>query len=139
MGNLQQQRALHTHNKEGKYTFSLTVKNAAGTNTRTIKDYIVAKELNAHVAAFSASPTSGKAPLTVTFTDKSTGIPTEWKWTFGDGINSTEQSPKHQYLQEGNYTVKLTVSNAAGSSTKTKTNYIKVTTNTRPGLYSKSK
>jgi len=91
------------------------------------------------VAAFSASPTSGKAPLTVAFTDKSTGSPTKWKWTFGDGMNSTQQNPKHQYLQAGNYKVTLTVTNAAGSNTTTKANYIKVTTNTRPEIYAESK
>ncbi|MCC4765836.1 PKD domain-containing protein [Methanosarcina sp. DH1] len=91
------------------------------------------------VAAFSASPTSGKAPLTVEFTDKSTGIPTRWKWSFGDGTTSREQNPEHQYLQEGKYKVTLTVSNVAGGNTVTKTNYITVTTNTRPGTYSESK
>ena len=91
------------------------------------------------IATFSASPTSGKVPLTVAFTDKSTGTPTKWKWTFGDGKTSTEKNPKHEYLQEGNYKVTLTVTNAAGSSTATKTNYIKVTTNTRPGIYSENK
>ncbi|HWQ50026.1 MAG TPA: PKD domain-containing protein [Methanosarcina sp.] len=49
------------------------------------------------------------------------------------------ESTKHRYLQEGNYTVKLTVTNTAGSSTKTKTNYIKMSTNTRPGIYSENK
>jgi YVTN family beta-propeller protein len=91
------------------------------------------------VANFSANPTSGKAPLNVSFTDNSTGTPTAWKWTFGDGTNSTVKNPTHKYSQEGNYTVKLTATNAAGSNTTTKTNYIKVTTNTRPGIYSKSK
>jgi len=59
------------------------------------------------------------------------------KWDFGDGAYSTTKNPKHQYLQEGNYKVTLTVSNAAGSSTITKTNYIIVTTNTRPGIFLK--
>jgi len=90
-------------------------------------------------AAFSAYPTSGKAPLTVAFTDKSSGNPTAYKWSFGDGTVSREKNPKYQYLQEGNYKVTLTVSNAAGSSTVTKTNYITVTTNTRPGIYAESK
>jgi len=131
------QNPTHKYSKVGKYTVSLTVKNAAGSNTVTKKDYI--KVVTKPVAAFSAKPTSGKAPLTVAFTDKSTGIPTKWKWSFGDGTISREQNPKHQYLQEGNYKITLTVTNVAGSNTVTKTNYIKVTTTTRPGIYSKSK
>jgi len=91
------------------------------------------------VAAFLAAPTSGKAPLNVAFTDKSSGAPSKWEWSFGDGTNSTEQNPIHKYRAEGNYTVKLTASNDLGSNTTTKTNYIKATpTNTRPGIYSKN-
>ena len=78
------------------------------------------------VAAFSASPTSGKAPLKVTFTDKSTGTPTSWKWSFGDKTYSTAKNPVHKYTAAGKYTVSLTVKNAAGSNTKTMSGYIKV-------------
>ena len=78
------------------------------------------------VAAFSASPTSGKAPLKVTFTDKSTGSPTSWKWSFGDKTYSTAKNPVHKYTAAGKYTVSLTVKNAAGSNTKTMSGYIKV-------------
>ena len=38
----------------------------------------------APVAEFSGTPTSGSAPLAVTFTDASTGSPTGWAWFFGD-------------------------------------------------------
>jgi YVTN family beta-propeller protein len=78
------------------------------------------------VAKFSAKPTSGKAPLNVAFTDNSTGAPTSWKWTFGDGKTSTDQNPTHKYTKVGEYTVSLTVNNAAGSNTITKSNYITV-------------
>jgi len=131
------QNPVHKYSKAGIYTVNLTVKNAAGRNTVTKTDYI--KVITKPVAAFSASPTSGKAPLTVAFTDKSTGTPTKWKWSFGDGTISREKNPEHQYSQEGNYKITLTVSNAAGGNTITKTNYIKVTTNTRPGIYSENK
>ncbi|HEY3363402.1 MAG TPA: PKD domain-containing protein [Methanosarcina sp.] len=47
------------------------------------------------IAAFPASSISGKALLTVSFTDKSSGMPTSWKWNFGDGAPSTEKNPKH--------------------------------------------
>jgi len=116
----------HTYGKAGNYTISLTVKNAKGSDTKTIKNYIVANELKAPVAAFSASQTSGKALLTVKFTDKSTGSPASWKWSFGDGSSSFVQNPTHKYSKAGKYTVSLTVKNAKGSNTVTKTEYIKV-------------
>ena len=77
-------------------------------------------------ADFTASPTSGPAPLDVPFTDLSTGAPTSWAWTFGDGATSTERNPVHEYAA-GSYTVALTVSRASESDTITKTAYITVT------------
>jgi PKD repeat protein len=71
-------------------------------------------------ADFTASPTSGPAPLTVQFTDTSAGAPTAWFWTFGDGVTSTEQHPVHTYTTAGSYTVILTVDDAAGSDTERK-------------------
>jgi beta propeller repeat protein len=130
------QNPTHKYSKVGSYTVKLTATNDKGSNTVTKADYI--KVITKPVAAFSASPTSGNSPLNVAFTDESTGLPAKWKWSFGAGKTSTVQNPKHQYLQEGKYKVTLTVINAAGSSTTTKTNYIKVTTNTRSGIYSES-
>ncbi|GAI21143.1 unnamed protein product, partial [marine sediment metagenome] len=60
---------------------------------------------------FSATPISGDEPLTVGFTDLSTsydGI-VSWFWEFGDGENSIEQNPTHTYVDEGVYTVSLTI------------------------------
>jgi len=118
---------VYTYNKAGKYTVSLTVKNAAGTSTKTIKNYITVNAAPTKpVAAFSASPRSGKTPLKVQFTDKSTGSPTSWKWSFGDGTYSTSKSPAHTYSKAGKYTVSLTVKNTKGSNTKTMAGYITV-------------
>jgi PKD repeat protein len=79
------------------------------------------------VAAFSGTPTTGTAPLTVNFTDNSAGNPTSWSWTFGDGATSTAQNPSHAYTQANTYTVSLTVTNAGGSHTLTRTGYVVVT------------
>ena len=119
---------VHTYSAAGNYTVALTASNAAGNNTKTKASYIkVTATLQTPVANFWGSPVSGKAPLNVTFVDNTTGSPTAWNWSFGDGASSTTKSPKHTYSAAGNYTVKLTASNAAGSSTKTKSSYIKVT------------
>ena len=118
----------HTYSTAGIYTVKETVSNAAGKDTEIKTNYItVTSPVNIPVAAFSASPTSGKAPLKVQFTDKSTGTPTSWKWNFGDKTSySTAKNPSHKYSKAGKYTVKLTVKNAAGSNTKTMSEYIKV-------------
>ena len=79
------------------------------------------------VADFSGSPTSGCAALTVNFSDESTGDIDSWSWDFGDGGTSTAQNPSHTYSNAGTYTVKLTATNAYGSDTNTKTDYITVT------------
>ncbi|MDO5839434.1 MAG: PKD domain-containing protein, partial [Methanosarcina mazei] len=47
------------------------------------------------VLQYWGSPRSGTAPLTVTFKDNSSGSPTAWNWSFGDGAYSNEKYPKH--------------------------------------------
>ena len=75
-------------------------------------------------ANFTANTTNGVSPVTVKFTDTSTGNPTSWNWDFGDNSTSNEQNPTHTYTTVGAYTVKLNVSNDAGSSNLTRRNYI---------------
>ena len=66
--------------------------------------------------------------MTVSFTDVSTNTPTSWKWDFGDGSqeNDTTQNPVHTFASPGIYTVSLKATNADGSNTLTKPNYITV-------------
>jgi PKD repeat protein len=123
-----EQNPVHTYAATGTYTVNLTVSNADGSDSEVKTEYIKVTGLSPGkpVAAFSASPASGKTPLTVAFTDTSTGTPTKWKWSFGDGTSSSIQNPKHKYSAAGKYTVTLTVTNAKGSNTVTETDYIKV-------------
>jgi PKD repeat protein len=80
-------------------------------------------------ASFSASPTNGGAPLTVTFTDTSTGTIANRFWNFGDGatVNVTTTGLTHTYSFPGTNTVTLIVSDASGSSTNTKAGLIVAT------------
>ncbi len=81
-------------------------------------------------AAFTADPVSGVAPLLVQFTDASTGTaPLTYAWDYNnDGItDNTTQSPLYTYNVAGVYSVNLTVTNAAGSNSLLRPNYITVT------------
>jgi len=83
-------------------------------------------------ADFSASAREGGNPLPVQFTDKSTNSPTSWAWTFGDGSTSTEKNPAHTYVKSGMYSVKLKVSNPAGSNGLSRSGYIVVSSGPLP-------
>ncbi len=72
------------------------------------------------LAAFSFTPTSPRAGQTVFFVDGSTGGPTAWLWSFGDGTSSTAQNPAHVFASAGSRNVTLTVTNAGGSSSATR-------------------
>ncbi len=60
------------------------------------------------IAAFTASPLAGCAPLLVTFTNTSTGA-TAYHWDFGDGGTDTVANPTHTYLTTGTDTVTLII------------------------------
>src|SRR5689334_21073163 len=78
-------------------------------------------------ADFSASPTSGCAPLVVQFKDSSAGNPDSWQWDLGDGSIVNKRNPGIIYFNPGTYTIKLTVRNAAGDiDSVTKTAFITV-------------
>ena len=116
-----------TYNNPGTYTVSLTVYNDCGPDTETRTGYITVGGPPA--ANFSGTPRSGCAPLTVDFTDQSTGNPTSWSWTFtgGSPSSATGKGPHEvTYNSPGTYTVSLTVYNDCGSDPETKTNYITV-------------
>ncbi|MDD3622180.1 MAG: PKD domain-containing protein, partial [Methanofollis sp.] len=70
-------------------------------------------------ATFEANVTRAMAPATVQFNDTSAGCPTAWSWDFGDGVISDERHPTHTYEEVGEYTVSLTVTNDAGTSSTT--------------------
>jgi PKD repeat protein len=129
------QNPIHTYANAGNYTISLNATNAGGSNTKTVTNYInVTPAPIIPLANFTATPTSGTSPLTVTFTDSSTNSPTSWNWSFGDNgwfntTNVLQRNPVHAYTEEGSYTVSLTASNPNGTHTLTKTGYISVAEN----------
>jgi PKD repeat protein len=115
------QSPTHTYGSQGSYTAVLTATNAGGSTTYSQLIVVSAAIPAPPVADFTADQWSGPAPLPVTFTDTSTGVPASWAWDFGDGQSSIVQNPPtHSYSNIGNFYVKLTVTNAGGSNSITK-------------------
>lgn len=123
------QTASTNYNSAGTYTVKLTATGPNGSNTSTQSYSVKAASTTAPVANFIANPTSGTAPLSVTFTDSSSGSIASWSWNFGDGATSTTQSPSHTYATVGSYTVKLTVTDSKGV-TSVKSSTVNVTAGT---------
>ncbi|MEN6517992.1 MAG: PKD domain-containing protein [Methanospirillum sp.] len=76
---------------------------------------------------FTATPSTGFAPLGVQFTDTSIGNPSSCSWNFGDGGHSTDWNPLHTYEAPGTYTVRHNLNSPVwGISDVVKTDLITV-------------
>ncbi|MAB79413.1 MAG: hypothetical protein CMJ89_08670, partial [Planctomycetes bacterium] len=118
------QSPTHTYTSVGTYTVALTATGPGGSDGETKVDYILVAD--PPVADFTGSPLSGVWPLTVTFTDMTSGNVTAWSWDFGDSGTSVGQNPTHVYTATGVYTVTLTATGPGGSDPETKTDYVTV-------------
>jgi len=124
-----EQNPLHIYESPGTYSVYLTVTDYTGqTSAVSEPDYIVVTEPPV-AADFSAEPREGIPPLSVQFTDLSSGAVAEWLWDFGDGQTGAEQNPLHIYESVGVYDVTLSVHSAQGEDTKTMVQYIAVLDN----------
>jgi len=106
----------------GNYSVLLTVSNgSSSSSTRNIVS--VAAQTPASVpvsASFAMSATMIQSGGTVNFSDQSSGSPTSWQWTFGDGGSSAAQNPSHSFSNAGTYTVTLVARNSTSSGTATR-------------------
>ncbi|MFC2100248.1 C10 family peptidase [Bacteroidota bacterium] len=118
------------YNASGNFNVRLIVSNTSGSDTLLKTNYIhVSSSPPGPVADFTANQTTITEGGTVTFTDLSTGTPNSWTWTFNAGSPSSyvgQTPPNITYYSAGNYDVKLVVSNANGSDSLIKVNYITV-------------
>jgi PKD repeat protein len=111
-----QQNPSHTYSQAGNYTARLTVTDEDN-NQQSDSVSITVTTVQSLSAGIVASPTSGQAPLTVSFTGSASGgtSPYTYSWTFGDGGSSTQRTPSHTYSQAGSFTARFTVTDSNGS------------------------
>ncbi|MDD1729308.1 MAG: PKD domain-containing protein [Methanospirillum sp.] len=135
--NSTEQDPSHTYTTAGSYTVSLRATNnqtgGVGTWNKfiTVTDGVVPEPTPTPVpgeitADFTATPVSGTAPVSVQFTDQSTGNPVSWIWYFGDGSSSTLQNLSHSYGTSGTYSVTLVAQNEKYQGSITKSDIITI-------------
>jgi PKD repeat protein len=127
----------HKYTTVGKYGVKLQIQDQNGYKYNSA-DPVTVNITNGtpkFAALFTAIPSSGPAPLLVSFIDQSTSpvAITNYSWNFGDGsTNSTEKNPSHTYIGVRKYNVTLTITDADGKMTTTeKASYV----NTQPSEY----
>jgi PKD repeat protein len=127
---------LDTHSMVGLYNLLHKVNNTYGGNETTKIAYLNILAPGgggpvAPVAAFSCTPIAGVRNATRTCTDTSTNTPTGWDW-YGFGPNPcftgnvTNQNPLIFPKNFGYCSLGLIATNAGGSDTESKGNYIYV-------------
>ncbi len=91
----------------GTTLVTLVVHGPGGTNEAS-KQISVSPRFAPVNLKVEASRLSGKTPLSVQFTNRSTGDVRAWLWEFGDGHTSTNANPQHTFLNATNYGVAVT-------------------------------
>ena len=126
MSNSSDQNPTISYNIPGTYDVQLVASNSFADNTLLKEDYITVHEkIN---VAFSASEDTVEVGSVVTFTDQSTGNPTNWDWDFegGNPNTSSERNPQVQYNTAGAFKVELIATNPYTSGQETEFNFIHV-------------
>ena len=113
---------IHAFSQDGVFTVKMTAGNAKCRNISSAGPGHTLFINSPPIADFTAVPPEGLSPLTVTFTDTSSGAPADLSWDFGDGSPLAEGSPVlHTFTETGKeYRVTLTATNGHGSTTATK-------------------
>ncbi len=113
----------HTYQSAGTYSASLTVSDGTNQASSSPLTIVVTNLVTANqppVAVAGANPTSGIAPLAVTFSSAGSfdpeGATLAYSWAFGDGSTSTAANPSHTYQTVGTYSAQLTVSDGTNQT-----------------------
>ena len=110
----------HTYDNPGDYSVELTVTDDAGATDIETVTISVTSSNQAPTASINADPTSGDAPLEVTFdasgSSDSDGNIASYEWDFGDGATGSGSSVDHTFDSSGAYSVELTVTDNDGAT-----------------------
>jgi len=115
-----EQNPAHRYAESGVYTVRMSVvDDLGGVSADYVTDVGVADPLPP-VAAFDYSPIEPTTSDIVVFKDQSLHPQEDleivsWEWNFDDGSISMERNPEHRFVEQGTYTVQLTVTDDYGA------------------------
>ena len=114
-----EQNPVHTYSQDGTYNWTLTVLWGGQTCQKSGTITVGGCQITCEA---TVSPTSGSAPLTVSFAASSTATGCSsnvtYEWDFGDGTKSSDQTTSHTYSQAGTYNYTLTAKSGETTCTK---------------------
>jgi outer membrane protein OmpA-like peptidoglycan-associated protein/opacity protein-like surface antigen len=106
----------HQYGEPGVYTVRFTARFTRGEEVRTLRVNVIDAGAPPQILAIHADPASPATRSPVRFSAEVRGErPMEYRWDFGDGTTSTQESPAHTYMEPGTYTVTLRVTNEWGA------------------------
>ena len=116
------QNPSHTYLADGTYNITLYIESSCGSDSKSQTIEIKTTP----IANFTSSVVSGCQALTVSYINQSSTNSTSFLWTFPGGVpsSSTEMNPVVVYNDHGSFGVTLRATNASGSNTNIKNNYI---------------
>ena len=106
----------HTYSSPGTYVAQVVVTDSLGT---TAPDTVtITATIQPLSATVQANPTTGNAPLAVSFSASASGglAPYSYQWTFGDGSSGISQSITHTYTAAGTYAAQVIVRDSLGNA-----------------------
>ncbi|MFA6950764.1 MAG: PKD domain-containing protein [Lentimicrobiaceae bacterium] len=112
-----EQNPVHTYAEPGIYNVCLTISTLDSSCFSSYCESVIVGATSNCLAQFSWFPDTLNSSYGVQFMDLSYGNPTNWSWSFGDSIGSSEQNPAHEYGAPGVYHVCLTVTGPECQST----------------------
>ncbi len=110
----------HTYSRGGRFTVRLSVADSNGLSSTTSRVVTVDAPPVASLHVLSAHPVAGASTIfDGSGSSDSDGTITGYIWSFGDGATGSGARPSHTFARPGTYTVRLSVSDAAGASAAT--------------------
>lgn len=108
------QNTSQTYNKTDEYVVNLSLDDGAGESV----NYSILLNVVNLSAEFNIDHNCAQPNINMSFTNQSISVNTitNWSWNFGDGNTSYDENPVHNYPDDGDYDVTLTVTDGLGNS-----------------------